>query len=68
MPNLFGPSRGPRVALCLLVFAASLLAFALSLSGDLATAAYAQQRETPATVTRVVDGDTVEIRPAIGGI
>jgi micrococcal nuclease len=43
-------------------------AFAISVSGDLATAAYAQQPETSATVTRVVDGDTIEISPAIGGI
>jgi endonuclease YncB( thermonuclease family) len=42
--------------------------FAISLSWGLPTAAYAQQRETAATVTRVVDGDTVETSPAIGSI
>jgi micrococcal nuclease len=43
-------------------------AFAISLSGDLASAVYAQQQGTSVTVTRVVDGDTIEISPAIGGI
>lgn len=43
-------------------------ALVLSVSGGLTTAADAQQRQTAATVTRVVDGDTIEISPAIGGI
>ena len=37
------------------------------LSGAPTSKAQAQQLEAPATVTRVVDGDTVEISPAIGG-
>ncbi len=41
------------------------VAFAMSLSGILPTAARAQEQAT--TVTRVVDGDTVEVSPAIGG-
>jgi micrococcal nuclease len=52
------------VALALFVIGA----LAASSSGDLTTAAGAQQDEATATVTRVVDGDTVEISPAIGGI
>jgi micrococcal nuclease len=55
----------PRVATFILVVIG---VFVFSLYGNLPTAAHAQQRETSATVTRVVDGDTVEIRPAIGGI
>lgn len=41
------------------------VAFAMSLSGILPSAAWAQEQAT--TVTTVVDGDTVEISPAIGG-
>ncbi|HEX2181422.1 MAG TPA: thermonuclease family protein [Rubrobacteraceae bacterium] len=58
-------SVAPRVATFILVI---ILAFLLTLSGVLPSAAHAQQQETSATVTRVVDGDTIEISPAIGGI
>jgi micrococcal nuclease len=54
-----------RTAVFLLVL---IVALAISLGGNIATAAYAQQGEATATVTRVVDGDTVEISPAVGGI
>ena len=54
-----------RVAVFILFMVST---FVISLGGDLATAAYAQQGEATATVTRVVDGDTIEISPAIGGI
>ena len=43
------------------------VAFAISLSGVPPTTAWAQEREQAVTVTRVVDGDTVEVSPAIGG-
>lgn len=41
------------------------VAFALSLSGTMPTAARAQ--EQVATATRVVDGDTIEVSPAVDG-
>ena len=41
--------------------------FVLSLSGTMPTAAGAQERRQAVTVTRVVDGDTVEVSPALGG-
>jgi endonuclease YncB( thermonuclease family) len=54
----------PRIVAFILIIIGT---FALLLSGDLPTATYAQQRDTSATVTRVVDGDTIEISPAIDG-
>ena len=48
-------NEAPKVAVFVLFMVG---AFALSLSGDLATAVYAQQGQATATVTRVVDGDT----------
>ena len=54
----------PRAATFFLLVA---VAFALSLGWDLASTAWAQEREQAVTVTRVVDGDTVEVSPAIGG-
>ena len=54
----------PRRAVTFLLAA---VAFSLSLSGILPTAAGAQERRQAVTVTRVVDGDTVEISPTIGG-
>ena len=55
----------PRRAVTYFLLAA--MAFAISLSGVLPTAARAQEREQEVTVTRVVDGDTVEVSPAVGG-
>jgi micrococcal nuclease len=58
-------SVAPKVAAFILVV---ISVFAVSMSGNIATAAYAQQGQATATVTRVVDGDTIEISPAVGGI